>query len=95
MSEPVSFTQHVADYFKARPMEWISAVALESVGGRQGWRTRVSDCRLELGMAIENRVTRLTDSEGKPWTLSEYRYVPDPPADVQRGHDTNAFELRP
>lgn len=90
-----SFTNHVADYFKARPLIWITAVALESVGGRQAWRTRVSNCRKDLGMDIRNRQQRMTDSEGKPWCLSEYCYFPpaETVPDAPHGHDLNAWSL--
>jgi hypothetical protein len=77
MSSPVpSFRQMVAAFFKARPNEWIDAVALEGVGGRQAWRTRVSECRRQ-GMNIENRVRRERNVIGDGYTVSEYRYVPE------------------
>jgi hypothetical protein len=70
------FTQRVADYFKARPGIWIDARDLETVGGRQAWRTRVSDCRREFLMNIQNRTRRVKSADGTVWTRSEYRYMP-------------------
>ena len=49
---------------------WVPAVDLE-VGGRQAWRSRVSDLR-QGGMTIENRVRRLPGGVAR----SEYRYIP-------------------
>lgn len=48
----------VAAFFRLRVGQWIAASELESVGGRQAWRTRVSECRKQLGMHIENRLRR-------------------------------------
>lgn len=53
-----------------RAGQWIPAVDLE-VGGRQAWRSRVSDLR-QRGMTIENRVRRLPSGVAR----SEYRYIP-------------------
>lgn len=51
-----SNTEKIAELFKARPNVWINSRSLERPGGRNAWRTRVSDCRREFGMWIENRV---------------------------------------
>lgn len=75
-----SFRDRVADYFKARPGVWIDGRAFESVGGRYAWRSRIADCRTELGMDIENRQRRVTQ-DGRTFKISEYRFLP-------------AFELR-
>lgn len=83
MSRTRTFRDAVAEYFKTRPNVWIDAVTLEFVGGRQAWRTRVSDCRRELGMTIENRLRK----EGAI-TISSYRYVPDPVSEPVP-HDLN------
>jgi hypothetical protein len=83
-----SFTHAVAAFFKARPGQWINAVELEAVGGRQAWRTRVSECRKDLGMTIENKLER-----GVDYTVSLYRYLPTPPAQ-DTPHDLNGFSLR-
>lgn len=57
MSQTLALRDAVAQYFKARPNQWIRAELLEGPGGRQAWRTRVSDARRDLGMDIQNRVT--------------------------------------
>ena len=67
-----SYRDRVADVFRARPNEWIDARDLEGVGGRHAWRTRVSDCRFDYGMQIDNRVRR-----DAGFTISEYRYTPE------------------
>jgi hypothetical protein len=66
-----SYTQRVADYFEANKNVWIDSEALMRIGGRNAWRTRVSNCRTEHGMHIENRTYALNGL-----TVSEYRYVP-------------------
>lgn len=61
----------VAAHFKRCPHEWLSMHTLAQVGGTGGWRSRVAECRTELGMAIENKVVREAHL-----THSFYRYVP-------------------
>jgi len=51
-----SNTERVADFLRAHVGRWIDASEFEALGGRQAWRTRISDCRTKLGMHIENRV---------------------------------------
>lgn len=70
--DTTSFRDKVAAFFQARSGQWINGLAIAQVGGVYGWRTRISDCRLQLGMTIENRVRY----EGRK-KVSEYRYVPD------------------
>lgn len=70
-----SFTSRVADLFLSRPNVWIDALELQEIGGRLGSRTRISNCRTELGMCIENRLRRET-GDGSSYIISEYRYVP-------------------
>lgn len=70
-----TFTERIAEYFKRQPGVWIDARSLEPIGGRQAWRTRVSDCRTQLGMTIENRV-RTVKREGVRYRISEYLYHP-------------------
>lgn len=65
------YRDRVAALFQARPGQWVEAEALMAVGGRMAWRTRVSECRAQLGMRIENRLRKV----GRR-TVSEYRYVP-------------------
>ena len=79
-----AFTQLVAAYFKSRPGVWVDGRELSKVGGSYAWRSRVSDCRLELGMEIQNRQRRIICADGSRFTISEYRY----------GEQAPSFELR-
>lgn len=72
----IGFRDRVAAFLKAHPGQWLPATAFEDVAGRQAWRTRLSDCRTQLGMDIENRVRTVRREDGSTWKLSEYRYVP-------------------
>lgn len=76
VSDAATFTAAIVRYFRARPGVWCCATDLEHVGGRQAWRTRVSDARRLYGMTIENRCRRMVNPDGSWWTLSEYRWVP-------------------
>jgi hypothetical protein len=67
-----SLTAQLAAFFKAHPDEAIDATRLEELGGRQAWRTRVSNCRLIYGMQIDNIQRRWPSGR----TRSMYRYVP-------------------
>ena len=67
----MTLTEKVAAVFKAEPYQWIDGRRFAEVGGYGGWRTRVSDCRQQLGMTIVNRTRR----EGR-FTISEYMYRP-------------------
>lgn len=89
MSRTRSFRDAVALYFRTRPNVWVDAVCLEFVGGRQAWRTRISNCRTKLGMTIENRLRKVGDV-----TISEYRFVPGPVPAPEPPHDLNSFSLR-
>ncbi len=71
MSDARTFRDRVAAHFAAHPGEWIDGMALAQIGGAYSWRTRVSNCRLELGMNIQNRLRKV----GRR-CVSEYRYVP-------------------
>jgi hypothetical protein len=93
-----TFRDNVALFFSQRPNVWIDGMVLESIGGRYAWRSRVSDCRRELGMVIENRLRHQYDASGKRWTTSEYQYVPaatPQPKIVAEPHDLNEWGLRP
>lgn len=73
----MDFTTKVATYFRARPNQWIDARELEAIGGRMAWRSRVSDCRTQLGMTIENKQKTVMGPDGKrAWKQSLYRFVP-------------------
>lgn len=71
-----SLRDRVADYFRAHPGQWISMQTLAGLAGTGGWRSRVSDCRTQLGLTIENKVSRVTLPNGEKITKSDYRYVP-------------------
>lgn len=96
-----TYRDAVAALFKSAPGCWVPWHRIAEVGGAMAWRTRVSDCRLELGMSIDNRVRKLENGS----KVSEYRYlVPtrieqESPADELSGFDsvqafTDGFELR-
>ena len=59
-----------ARLFRRHRGQWLSALEIARVGGFLSWRTRASECRTLLGMAIENRQER---SGGN--ARSFYRYV--------------------
>jgi hypothetical protein len=69
----IAFRDKVAGVFRASPGAWIDGLTVASRGGAYAWRTRVSECRVQLGMVIENRVRALEDGT----RASEYRYMPD------------------
>ena len=69
----MKYRDAVAAYFKAHPNTWIDGLELARIGGVYAWRTRVSECRLELGMDIKPRIRRMPNSQRK---VSEYRYLP-------------------
>src|SRR5205809_4901098 len=68
----------IADYFKAHEYIWVGSSMLMDLGGALAWRTRVSDCRTELGMFIENRQERIELADGGIVVQSSYRYRPHP-----------------
>ena len=71
MSDTATFRDRVAALLKAQPGAWIDGQRIAQVGGVYGWRTRVSECRRQLGMTIENRIRHVGRRK-----VSEYRYVP-------------------
>lgn len=76
MTSRGSFTDRVEAFFKAQPWRWIPAIEFEAVGGRQAWRTRLSNCRTKRGMTIQNRQRTVQRDDGSTYVCSEYRYVP-------------------
>jgi len=68
----IAYRDKVAGLFRASPGAWIDGLTVASHGGSYAWRTRVSECRVQLGMALENRVRTLPDGS----KVSEYRYTP-------------------
>lgn len=96
--EHINYTERIRAFLTARPGEWLSSDVLALVGGKCGWRTRISDARLELQAAglgtIENKLTRPRNDDGEVIAVrSWYRFVPaqtaqdapegfTPPADI-------------
>lgn len=74
-----SLTDKLEALFRARPNVWIDGMVLSKTAGQYAWRSRCADLR-RRGMVIENRQRRLKNAEGKPYTISEYKF--SPPADV-------------
>ena len=69
-----TFRDRVAAFFRQHENEWLPATAFETVGGRQAWRTRIAECRTQLGMSIDNRCRKIRRADGSAYTLSEYRF---------------------
>lgn len=75
--------QRVIAFLEQRPNTWIRATEFEPVGGRQAWRTAISEARQRLQAErrgdIENRVRTVTLFDGtERFIVSEYRYKPEP-----------------
>jgi hypothetical protein len=68
----MTFTEKTAAYFTAHPGVWLDGRDFTTISGAYAWRSRIADCRTQLGMCIENRQRRL----GKA-TVSEYRFTPN------------------
>lgn len=62
--------EKTAQLFRRHRRQWVSALVLTKAGGLLAWRSRVSDCRVLLGMQIQQRTER---KRGK--VLSFYRYT--------------------
>lgn len=76
------FRDAVAEYFRARPGQWIDGLELMGIGGAYASRTRISEARRFYGMRIENKVIRLANGSRR----SLYCYHPAPPLKApQRG----------
>jgi hypothetical protein len=80
MPDRLSFVDRVRDYFLAREGQYCTSTELATVGGREAWRTRISDCRTRYGMTIENRTRVVEGADGSRFTLSEYRYLKAAPS---------------
>lgn len=74
----MTYRDAVAAYLQARPGEWVDGLELARIGGAYAWRSRLAECRTQLGMTIENSQVR--DADGK--CQSRYRYVPSQPVDL-------------
>ena len=66
-----TYRDEVAALFRTLPAMWIGGDNISWIGGK-AWRTRVGDCRTQLGMVIENRHYRELDGSNR----SQYRYLP-------------------
>ncbi len=69
-------TERVAALFRANEGKWIDGREVAKVGGAYAWRSRISNCRIDLAMPIDNRQRKVKDAAGEDFTISEYRYVP-------------------
>lgn len=69
--------ERVIAMIQKQPYGWYHARAFEPIGGRQAWRTAISEARTILEASgrgtIENRVYR---RRGSGEVVSEYRFVP-------------------
>lgn len=72
----LTYCARVAAYFKAHPGQWVDGRVLATIGGAYAWRTRVSECRTQLGMVVKNRERKVDG-----YTVSEYRL--ELPAETQ------------
>lgn len=74
----------VLAFLEQYPDVWIEAVRFEPVGGRQAWRTAISEARTlakARGMDILNRQRKHTTihmGQKRRWTCSEYLLVSQP-----------------
>ena len=62
--------RRVEAWFRAHPGVWVDGLTLAKFGGAYAWRSRVSDCRLKLGMRIDNWQRRERNG-----VSSRYRFV--------------------
>lgn len=73
--------QRVIAFLEQRPNTWIRATEFEPIGGRQAWRTAISEARQQLQAErrgdIENRTELRLGANGL-YKLSEYRFRPVP-----------------
>lgn len=75
----MTFTARVVAFLRERPNVWIDARDFEPIGGRQAWRSRIAEARLQFQAAglgtVENRCRRIRTADGS-YVRSEYRFVP-------------------
>jgi len=69
-ADAASNGEAVRTLFRERPNTWISALEFLRVGGACSWRSRISECRTEHGMRIQNKQQRVNGV-----SHSYYRYV--------------------
>jgi hypothetical protein len=70
----MNYRERVASFLRQHEGEWLPAIAFEPIGGRQAWRTRIAECRTQLGMDIANRCRLVRRADGTAYKLSEYCY---------------------
>ena len=68
----LSYRDRLAAYLRDHEGEWIDGLTLATIAGAYAWRTRLSECRTQLGMTVTNRERKLANGV----TKSEYRFVP-------------------
>lgn len=72
--------ERVLAFLEEQPDVWIEATRFEAPGGRQAWRTAISEARTLAkgkGWDIVNRQRR-QKVDGREWTLSEYLLATHP-----------------
>jgi hypothetical protein len=68
---PQTALDRVEQLFRSRPNQFISALEIATVGGWLSSRTRISECRTQLGMRIDNKTEMVNGSKH-----SFYRFTP-------------------
>lgn len=64
----------LAEYFRQRPNQWVSALSLLEIGGTLSWRSRLSELRdPPFGLHIINRQRVVRRDDGSCVLVSEYR----------------------
>lgn len=77
----VTHADRLASFFRRMPGQWFDGRELATVAGCYGWRSRVSDVRRPpYNLTIENRRRGVRQADGTAFVVSEYRFVPPPPA---------------
>ena len=66
-----TLTDKMEANFKQWPNRWLDVLELAEIGGIGGWRTRVSECRRDRGLNIQQRLIRWPDGRNR----SQYRLV--------------------
>lgn len=75
-----NLTDRVVALFISRPNRWIDAHEIAKAGGFAGWRSRISDARAR-GMSIRNHQRTVRTADGvKVYRVTEYMFMPRPPA---------------
>lgn len=83
----------LAAWFQSHPLEEIAPADLEALVGRN-YQQRISDCRLELKLRIENVPRWLERADGRKRKVSgSYRFLPYEPLGRDAGTYTKQPEL--